>query len=205
MSLLPPNSTSVEQRLENSTLIDLDPEIILKLWNPWTCPLHLLPQLAWALSVDEWSDSWDEATQRQVVASSVQIHRLKGTVGAVELAMESLGHETQLIEWWQTQPPGAPYTFTAEIDVDQRGMPESMLSSLERQINRAKNTRSHYLLRLNAKTTLNVCVGCAVVTSETVESYPLQVTDIEPEPAFLNAGMGVLGWETITLYPKPTT
>ncbi|MCO8161989.1 phage tail protein I [Pseudomonas sp. 21LCFQ010] len=202
MSLLPNSSTTFEQRLENARLIDLDPDVILKLWNPWTCPLHLLPQLAWALSVDEWNDNWDEATQRQVVANSVQIHRLKGTVGAVERAMESLGHETRLIEWWQMQPPGEPHTFTAEIDIDDRGMSESLLSSLERQINRAKPVRSHYQLRLVAEASLSIHVGCMVVTTETIESYPLMVTEIYPEPAYLKTSMVAQAWETITLYPK---
>ena len=202
MSLLPPNSTSLEQRLENSTLIDLDPEIILKLWNPWTCPLHLLPQLAWALSVDEWSDNWDEATQRQVVANSVQIHRLKGTVGAVELAMSSTGNKTRLVEWWQMQPPGVPHTFTAEVNIDQRGMSESTITTLERQINRAKPVRSHYTLRLVAETQIDMRVACAVVSGETVEIRPLQLTEIEAEPVHLTAGIGGHDWAIVTIYPK---
>lgn len=204
MTLLPPNSTQLERSLESATALALDTEVILKLWNPWTCPLHLLPQLAWALSVDEWNDGWDEATQRQIVANSVQIHRLKGTVGAVELAMNSLGHDTKLIEWWQMMPPGEPHTFTAEVNIDQRGMSEGFISTLERQINRAKPVRSHFTMRLVAESKLSMGIGCAVVSGETIEIRPLQLTVIQIEPAQLSAGIGGQDWETITIYPKTT-
>ncbi len=69
------------------------------LWNPATCPAALLPWLAWALSVDEWDDTWTEATKRAVVAASVEVHRRKGTVGSIKraLAVAGLGDAT-LIE-----------------------------------------------------------------------------------------------------------
>ncbi|STH81317.1 tail protein I (GpI) [Escherichia coli] len=34
------------------------------LWNWRTCPVKLLPYLAWALSVDRWDEKWPEATKR---------------------------------------------------------------------------------------------------------------------------------------------
>lgn len=205
MTLLPPNSTALERRFEATHEIKLNPSVILKLWNPWTCPLHLLPQLAWSLSVDEWDDDWDEATQRKVVATSAQIHRLKGTAGAVRLAMASQGHDTKMVEWWQTVPKGRPYTFIAEVNIDQRGMSGNVISSLERQINRAKNVRSHYSIRLVAQTRLDIRIGCAVLSGETVEVRPLQLTEIQIEPAFMTAGVGGQDWATVTIYPKTTS
>jgi phage tail P2-like protein len=59
-NLLPPNATASEIALDDSTarlsvVVDIE-----KLWNVATCPVALLPWLAWALSVDEWKDDWSE-------------------------------------------------------------------------------------------------------------------------------------------------
>jgi len=61
------------------------------LWNPQTCPAHLLPWLAWALSVDDWDPEWPEATRRRVIAESVEIHRHKGTVASVRRILRAQG------------------------------------------------------------------------------------------------------------------
>ena len=50
--LLPPNRTKLEQALERATArLGAVPVPIKDLWNPWRCPVALLPWLAWSLSV----------------------------------------------------------------------------------------------------------------------------------------------------------
>ncbi len=93
-SLLPPNSTALERAIEGAmaspiTAIEIP---ISQLWNPQTCPLHMLPYLAWALSVDEWDPNWSEEDQRNVVAESVELHRLKGTLGSIKRVLKSAGY-----------------------------------------------------------------------------------------------------------------
>lgn len=61
------------------------------LWNPDACPAHLLPWLAWALSVDDWDVEWPEATKRRVIAESVKIHRHKGSVASVRRILRAQG------------------------------------------------------------------------------------------------------------------
>ncbi|WP_232695865.1 phage tail protein I [Yersinia kristensenii] len=58
------------------------------LWDPWQCPVTLLPYLAWALSVDRWDFNWSEATKRHVIASSFFIHQHKGTISALRRAVD---------------------------------------------------------------------------------------------------------------------
>lgn len=202
MTILPPNSKDLELALEKVMDPDLSPEIIRSLWNPWTCPIDLLPWLAWAMSVDDWDNTWDEQTQRRVVAASIGIHQRKGTVGAVRRAMASLGHNAKLVEWWQTTPPGLPHTFTAEVAIDSRGFTEGQLSSLERQIDRVKPVRSHYGVHLVAETRLDLRVGCLVLSGEAIEIRPLQLTDLQIEPAYVQAAVGGQDWATVTIYPK---
>jgi phage tail P2-like protein len=102
-SLLPPNRTGQEHAIEQTQaarIAGMDVPVD-RLWNPSTCPAALLPWLAWALSVDEWDDAWPEETKRRVIADSVTVHRVKGTVGAVRRALAAAGYGDALIrERW---------------------------------------------------------------------------------------------------------
>jgi phage tail P2-like protein len=91
--LLPPNATPTERAVEAATSrIAAIPVVIGDIWNPATCPAHLLPWLAWALSVDVWDAGWSEQTQRAVIAASTLVHRRKGTIGAIKAAMAAMGY-----------------------------------------------------------------------------------------------------------------
>jgi len=91
-NLLPNNSTEFERDLDAScSRIAHVPNPIASLWNPATCPVNLLGYLAWGLSVDEWDESWSEQVKRDTVAEAVEIHRHKGTVHAIKVALEKAG------------------------------------------------------------------------------------------------------------------
>ena len=91
-SLLPVTAGRAELSLEQiGARVEAFEDHIRPLWNPDTCPSYLLPWLAWTLSVDEWSPSWTDATKRNVIRASVQVHRRKGTVGAIKRAMIAAG------------------------------------------------------------------------------------------------------------------
>lgn len=62
-TLLPPSSTELEKALEQVAfgLTDLATPV-RDIWSPTTCPIALLPWLAWGLSVDVWDSNWTEAT-----------------------------------------------------------------------------------------------------------------------------------------------
>ena len=108
ISLLPPNSTQIERAVEAATarIFDVDAGLH-RMWNPERCPAKFLPWLASALSVDEWADDWTEARQREVIAASVELHRHKGTIGAVRRALRVLGYgDCDIIEGAQTMVGG---------------------------------------------------------------------------------------------------
>ncbi|CCO25534.1 phage tail protein I [Maridesulfovibrio hydrothermalis] len=98
--LLPISATKQERALsESMARIESVPIPIRKLWNPDTCPVELLPWLAWSLSVDWWDDEWPESVKREMVRSSIQIHRHKGTPWAVKKALEIVGlDDAEIIE-----------------------------------------------------------------------------------------------------------
>lgn len=115
---------------------------IRPLWNPDTCPLSILPWLAWGLSVDVWDSTWSESIKRSVVRSSIETHRKKGTVGAVKGALSALGAGSVLVEWFQKSPLGTPHTFT--INLVSNDTSTEMQDAMAAAIDRTKPLRSHY-------------------------------------------------------------
>jgi phage tail P2-like protein len=90
--LLPPNQTQTEAAVALSMASKLNPDTIRHLWNPQTCPVSLLPWLAWSLAVSEWDDNWQTSIKRKVIAESVAIHRQKGSVASVQRALSAAGY-----------------------------------------------------------------------------------------------------------------
>jgi len=142
--LLPPNSTALERALAEvgATATDLSVPI-RELWDPDTCPLALLPWLAWAWSVDEWSDAWSEQQKRDTVRQALPVQRIKGTIGAVRWAVSTLGVEVRVQEWFNQSPPGQPYTYRLLVDVDQGQLMQTDMAGILRIVENAKNLRSH--------------------------------------------------------------
>ncbi len=83
--LLPPNATAMERGLAGPLgRINDIPTPVDTVFRWDTCPEALLPWLAWALSVDIWSDSWPAERKRQVIKESFSLHRKKGTLYAIK-------------------------------------------------------------------------------------------------------------------------
>ncbi|WP_299144140.1 phage tail protein I [uncultured Tateyamaria sp.] len=124
------------------------------LWNVDTCPVDLLPWMAWAFSIDLWEHNWPEETQRQVVRNAISIHRRKGTKGAVEDALSDLGFWAEVIEWFQAG--GDPHTFSVDAYADDLvdfGWPVTpeQIDALRRHIDYVKPVRSHYTVRVGER------------------------------------------------------
>mgnify|MGYP001074390049 CR=1 FL=1 len=62
------------------------------LWDATECPEHLLPWLAWALSVDSWDPEATDAEKRALIQSNQERHKKKGTAGAVLSALSEAGY-----------------------------------------------------------------------------------------------------------------
>ena len=61
------------------------------LWNPDTSPTAFLPYLACAMSVDADISLFTETQQRELIRTSFEVHRRKGTVGSIKRVVEALG------------------------------------------------------------------------------------------------------------------
>lgn len=174
LTLLPPGST----RLEKSAAavgehIDRLPVPLRTLHNPNTCPVHLLPYLAWQYSVDYWDTSWPESTKRAVVAAAFFVHQHKGTIAALRRAIEPLGYTIAVTEWFNQLPPARPGTFTMQINVQQTGITDTMHDEVLRLIDDAKPVSRHLTALIIALETATVplFVGAATFQGDTLTVY----------------------------------
>ena len=120
------------------------------LWNPETCPLEILPWLAWSLSVDTWDPNWPENIKRAVVGAAVDTARRKGTAKAVKDALAALGASTTIVEWFGTSPAGTPHTFVVYIVSPDTTI--EMQAAMHSEIRRTKPLRSHYSIAFGTQT-----------------------------------------------------
>lgn len=139
--LLPLNATKQERALSLATArAGSVPVPVGELWNPYSCPVGILPWLAWSLAVDPWDSNWTEAQKREAIANSISVHRVKGTIGALKRALQAIGYECVVND--QT---GTAYTFRVGIDVTSGAAVESAYSQAAAIATKVKNARSHLL------------------------------------------------------------
>lgn len=148
MRLLPDNATRLERGLEDATARLGDMPVPLRsLWDPSTCPVDLLPYLAWALSIDSWSSEWPVGVKRERVRQAIAIQRRKGTSESVRAVVQSFGGSVAVREWWQQEPKGEPHTFSLVLNLgDQAGETATAeyVDQVIAEVARTKPTRSHF-------------------------------------------------------------
>ncbi|NWB16898.1 phage tail protein I [Pseudomonas sp. D6002] len=179
--LLPGNSTPLERQAAQALAqIQRVPIPLRQLCNPNTCPVPLLPYLAWAFSVDRWDSNWTEATKRAAIRSSRYIHAHKGTIGALRRVVEPLGYLIEVMEWWQTVPEGIPGTFALKVGVLDTGITEEMYLELTWLIDDAKPVTRHLTgLAISLESTGTVFIGASVYEGDELSVYPPTQRDID--------------------------
>jgi len=189
-SLLPSNSTPLERAIE-AAFYDRTIVPLRTLYNPDTCPVELLPHLAWAWSVDRWDYRWSEATKRAAIKASFYIHKHKGTIGAIRRVVEPLGYLIEIVEWFKTVPEGVPGTFALKIGVLDTGITEEMYLELERLIDDAKPVTRHMTgLAISLETQGNLNVGVTLYDGDELDIFPPEMQDIE-----ITGSFGMVGRE----------
>ena len=139
--LLPINATPQERALSLSTeRAGTVPVPVGDLWDPFTCPLAVLPWLAWSLAVDPWDSNWLEDQKRRAIAESIAVHRVKGTIGALKRALQAIGYECVVNE-----NTGTAYTFRIAIDVTSGAAINEAYTQAASIGNKVKNARSQLL------------------------------------------------------------
>lgn len=174
-SILPPNATPLQKDLENAIAFRLGKLDIPNRWlmNPEKCPEHILPWLAWAVSVDVWNDAWAVETRRAVIKASLQVHKQKGTIGALKRALAAFNFDnTQVEEWFEYG--GEPFHFKVLVEVLTADFDILELTEVYSVIQSAKNVRSHLdSLETYLATRTNMpIIAAAIMSGEVITIYP---------------------------------
>ncbi|MFV0662768.1 phage tail protein I [Denitromonas sp.] len=201
--LLPPSATDLERRTAAACADATDLPVPLRtLWNPYTCPVALLPYLAWAFSVDRWDASWAEATKRAVIAGSWWVHKRKGTIGAIRRVVEPLGYLIEVVEWFEEVPEATPGTFRLRIGVLDTGITDEMYLELERLIDDAKPLTRHMTgLAISLESRGTVRMAAAAYLGDELTVYPFEPGDIEIHGAAPLGGADHT-IDTMSVYPS---
>lgn len=198
--ILPTGTTPLELHAEQASAeVSAAPVQLRQLWNTDTCPLALLPYLAWAFSVNRWDEAWDEATKRNVVKQSYFVHRHKGTIGALRRAVEPMGYVISITEWWQNNK--TPGTFEMVVGTLDTGITPEMYVELERVINDTKPCSRHLTtLSISLETQGNAWIAAASYDGDTMTIYPYLPDAIETAaPARVGAALHVI--DTMEISP----
>ncbi|WP_417778610.1 phage tail protein I [Stutzerimonas xanthomarina] len=202
-AMLPGNATELE-RLAAQALAQIErvPIPLRDLWNPDTCPVELLPYLAWAFSVDRWSQAWPESAKRAAIRAAYFIHARKGTIGALRRVVEPLGYLIEVREWWEEAPLGTPGTFRLLIGVLDTGITEAMYQELAWLIDDAKPVSRHLIgLAIGLEVRGRAYIGAAAVDGETLTVYPYAPGPIEVSSSALLFGGAEHSIDTMSVYP----
>lgn len=203
LSLLPPNASELE-RLAAEALAQIErvPVPLRQLWNPDTCPVELLPYLAWAFSVDRWSSAWPERAKRAAIKAAYFIHAHKGTIGALRRVVEPLGYLIEVREWWEEQPLGTPGTFRLLVGVLDTGITEEMYQELTWLIDDAKPVSRHLVgLAIGLEARGATYVAAAAMDGETLTVYPYAPGPIEVSSQSLLFSGAEHSIDTMSVYP----
>jgi len=199
-SLLPLSSTQLERAIE-AALAETTEIPLRTLYNPDTCPAHLLPWLAWTWSVDRWDSGWTEAVKRSAIRSAFYVHAHKGTIGALRRVVEPLGYLIEVIEWWQTVPRGVPGAFALKVGVLDTGITEEMYLELERLVDDAKPvSRQLTGLAISLETQGALNIGVAVYEGDEINVYPPMQRDIDVT-GYIGASGREHTIDTLDVYP----
>lgn len=205
-SLLPPNASQLLRDLETVFGDSFDlPTLNRYVVNPDLAPAHILPWLAWALSVDDWSDSWSEQIRRNVIKASVEVHRKKGTIGALKKALQAFNYENVKVEEW-FEYDADPYFFRVFFEVREPGFDVNILPQVQKVIESTKNARSHLeSLRayLSAEMGL-VSIGSIIISKEVTSLNPVifdHDDELENQSDAPTLGAFFITKEITTIYP----
>jgi len=164
-SLLPPNATDTERKLEEALArSDGIPVGLETLWRSSTCPEAVLPWLAWAFSLDTWDGGWTEAAKRAAIGEAVFVHRMKGTRASLVAAFAGIGIDAEVSEWFEHGGPRNTFRLElggANIFAAGFRLEESFYRTAHRIVETTKPVREHYAVRIGERFDARVAVSPA--------------------------------------------
>ena len=187
MTLLPPNASPLERAADDAAAAALAgvPVPLRDLWNPATCPIALLPFLAWGVSIDFWDASWTDQEKRDAVAAAIEAQRRKGTRASLREVLDRFDPLIELVEWFEDRGTLEPHTFRLELPGPAESAvayDEALIGALLRDIAAVKPLRSHMLAvhRLRAQAQVGLLGAATTATFTRLDSAADKVPAGDP-------------------------
>lgn len=175
-SLLPPplrrdlNIRALESLSARVSDLDLSPIVVYDFDNvPSSALVHLAEQFnvlgdaGWDF-IGNGTTAIEDSKRRALLKEAVALHRIKGTPYAVKRALQLIGVNATLTEWWQNTPQDAPYTFkiTATVTDQPAGAPAidaARTQQIARVVKFWKNARSQFGLSIGVGVSTKLSVA----------------------------------------------
>lgn len=159
--------------------IDLSPLLVYLVDS---VPDSALPDLAEQLHIlgEGWNLATTEQSRRSLIKAAIDLHRHKGTLYAVSLAIELMGLTGHAVEWFNYG--GSPFHFKISAAIPPgRSFTETDWQTLLARVEDAKNIRSHLEgISLSAETSgTSHRVLHAHGIGDTL-AYPVQPAELSP-------------------------
>ena len=142
-SLLPSNRTAWEAAVEqvSAERRALPTHLVSDVWNPDTCPVDMLPYLAWQMSLDIWDDAWPEVKKRETIRKALHLHRIKTTLAGIKAHVELAGSEVKRA----IRPPAREFLYAAMTEEMRRAWLDTLPQvRIYPFYNRAVAVRRHF-------------------------------------------------------------
>jgi len=180
-STLPPSYLAKEHALDVlrgaifEKHLSVMPRVALECLNPKECNAEMLDTLALFYSVDFYRNDFLEEDKRALIFSSIELKKIKGTVGALKKVFASLDIEIDVEEWFEYG--GEPFRFKLDFALKSKEITPQLLDTLTRMVHEYKNVRSvmeEIVLAYTSRQSLFVATGAvgeSSVGSEMLEGY----------------------------------
>ncbi|MBD6947966.1 phage tail protein I [Vibrio parahaemolyticus] len=159
----------------------------LNIMNVYEVDASFLPWLAWWFRVDAWDDEWSEERQRESIANALILRKYKGTVWAVEHALELSLFDAVVVPWYAMVPEGTRGTFRIDaVPSDSRSLTQSDYATFITLTESNKQGSQHWKGNIKHDPSLGSAYAAPVIRTRkrwvSNSIVPLHVTDITIEP-----------------------
>ncbi len=147
-----------------------------------------LPWLAWWFRVDAWDDNWSDERKRESISSALILRKYKGTIWAVEHALELSLFDATVVPWYAMLPEGERGTFRIDaMPSSSRGLTaQSDYDTFILLTESNKQASQHWIGNIKHDPSLGSAYAAPVIRSRkrwvSNSIVPLHVTSIAIEP-----------------------
>ncbi len=147
-----------------------------------------LPWLAWWFRVDAWDDNWSDARKRESISSALILRKYKGTIWAVEHALELSLFDATVVPWYAMLPEGVRGTFRIDaMPSSSRGLTaQSDYDTFILLTESNKQASQHWIGNIKHDPSLGSAYAAPVIRTRkrwvSKSIMPLYVSDISIEP-----------------------